>query len=307
MSISIDELYQQLLDLGMSEQELETKVKNKVEEYGGFMSKQGVLFIIARENGLDLKSPDIVDYIYDELEEEVDYDELTIEISDLNEGMSNIVLLGKILKVNKAHEFIRKDETVGKVCSFLLGDPTGTVKVVLWDERVDNIKHEYFNPNKLVRIIGGYSKLGQNETLEVHIGRKGMLILSPDINCRKKEQFEAITITDLEEITFNTSLKPLKQVIQQTRYINVVKGIVKIEEFKELELKSGDKSFLLKMFLDADGYTIRVKAWGMKAVECLKVVKDGDFVSITNLTVKENKYTAEKELMLTKNSSLILI
>lgn len=46
MSDSVEELYQQLLDLGMSEEELEKKVKNKVEEYGGFMSKQGVLFII---------------------------------------------------------------------------------------------------------------------------------------------------------------------------------------------------------------------------------------------------------------------
>ena len=156
ISASVDELYQKLLDLGLSEEELEKKVKSKVEEYGGFMSKQGVLFIIARENGLDVRSPDIDDYVYDELEEEVDYDEFTIDISDLREGMSNIVLLGKILKVNKAREFVRKDESVGKVCSFLLGDPTGVIKVILWDERVDNTKHEYFNSSELVRIIGGF-------------------------------------------------------------------------------------------------------------------------------------------------------
>ena len=85
----------------MSEQELEKKVKNKVEEYGGFMSKQGVLFIIARENGLDLRSPDIDGYLYDELEEEIDYDEFTIDISDLKEGMTSIVLLGKVLSLQK--------------------------------------------------------------------------------------------------------------------------------------------------------------------------------------------------------------
>ena len=69
----------------------------------------------------------------------------------------------------------------------------------------------------------------------------------------------------------------------------------------------GDKSFLLTLFLEVEGFTIRVKAWGMKAVECLKVVNDGDFVSITNLVVKENKYNAEKELMFTKNSRVLLI
>lgn len=291
----------------MSKQELEKKVKNKIEEYGGFMSKQGVLFIIARENGLDVRSPGIDDYLYDELEEEVDYDEFTIDISDLREGMSNIVLLGKILRARKAREFVRKDQSVGKVCSFLLGDTTGTVKIVLWDERVDSVNQEYFKPNELVRIIGGYSKIGQNETIEVHLGKKGTLILSPDVSGKNREKFEALTIKSSEDTMPKDNLKPLSQAIQQNKYISSVKGIVQIEGFKELELKSGKKSFLLTLFLEVEGFTIRVKAWGMKAVECLKVVNDGEFISITNLAVKENKYTTEKELLFTKNSSVLLI
>ena len=295
------------MDFGWTEEELEKKVKNKVEEYGGFMSKQGVLFIIARESGLDLKSPDIDDYIYNELEDEIDYDEFAIDISDLREGMSNIVLLGKILKTQKVREFVRKDESIGRVCSFLLGDPTATVNVVLWDERTENINKEYFKPNELVLIIGGYSKIGQNEAIEVHLGKKGTLMFSPDVSSKKREILEAITIKRSEDTTPKDNLKPLNQAIQHNKYVKAVKGIVQIEEFKELELKSGDKSFLLTMFLEVEGFTIKVKVWGMKAVECLKIVNDGDFVSITNLTVKENKYTAEKELVFTKNSRVLLI
>ena len=99
----------------------------------------------------------------------------------------------------------------------------------------------------------------------------------------------------------------MKQAIQHNKYISAVKGTVQIEEFKELELKSGEKSFLLTFFLDTEGFTIKVKAWGMNAVECLKIVNDGDYVSITNLAVKENKYSVEKELALTKNSNVMLI
>ena len=307
VSDSVDELYQQLIDLGMSEEELEKKVKNKVEEFGGFMSKQGVLFIIARENGLELRSPEIDEYLYDELEEEVDYDEFTVDISDLKEGMTNIVLLGKILTVQKVREFVRKDQSVGKVCSFLLGDSTGTVKIVLWDERVDIVNQEYFKQNELVRSVGGYAKLGQNEAIEVHLGKKGMLILSPEVSGKKREQLEAVMITRSRDFTPKGSLKPLSQALEQNEYVSIVKGNVLIEEFKELELKSGDKSFLLTILLEAEDPTIRVKAWGMKAVECLKTINDGDFVSITNLAVKENKYTLEKELSFTKNSTLTLI
>jgi len=308
VSNSVDELYQKLLDLGMSEEELEKKVKNKVEEYGGFMSEQGVLFVIARENGLNLRSPDIDDYLYDELEEEVDYDEFTIDISDVREGMSNIVLLGKILSTQKIREFIRKDESIGKVSSFLLGDLTGTVKVMLWDERADSVNHESFKPNELVRVIGGYSKLGQNEAIEVHLGRKGTLIFAPEISDKKKERLDTITNNSSERKTPNSiSLKPLGQAIQQNKFISIVKGTVRIEDFRELELKSGDRSFLLTLLLEVEDFSIRVKVWGMKAVECLKIVNDGDYISITNLVVKENKYTAEKELVFTKNSSLLLI
>ncbi len=307
MSDSVDELYRQLLNLGMSEAELEKKVKNKVEEYGGFMTEQGVLFIIARENGLDLRSPDIDDYLYDELEEEIDYDEFTIDNSDLKEGMTNIVLLGKILTVQKVREFVRKDQSVGKVCSFLFGDSTGTVKIVLWDDRADIVNQEYFKQKELVRIVGGYAKLGQNEAIEVHLGKKGTLLLSPEVSGKKREQLEAITVASSDDYSRKSALKPLSQALEQNKYVSVVKGTVLIEEFKELELKSGDKSFLLTILLESEGTTIRVKAWGMKAIECLKIINDGDCVSITNLAVKENKYSLEKELSFTKNSNVLLI
>ena len=51
MSVSLDELYQKLLDSGISESELEKQVKNKESEFGSFMSKQGILFILMRYYG----------------------------------------------------------------------------------------------------------------------------------------------------------------------------------------------------------------------------------------------------------------
>ena len=114
-------------------------------------------------------------------------------------------------------------------------------------------------------------------------------------------------IASSEDKTPKSNLEPLKQAIQHSKYINIVKGIVQIEEFKELELKSGERSFLLTMFLETEGFAIRVKAWSMSAVECLKTVNDGDYISITNLAVKENTYTGQKELVFTSNSSVLLI
>lgn len=70
MSDSVEELYQKLLDSGFSKAELEKQVQNKAKEFGGFMSEQGILFVIAKEKGIQLRSPDIDQQLYEEFEEE---------------------------------------------------------------------------------------------------------------------------------------------------------------------------------------------------------------------------------------------
>ena len=166
MSDSVEELYQRLLDSGFSEAELEKQVKNKAKEFGGFMSERGILFVIAKEKGVRLRSPDIDQQLCEMYEEEFDYDDFTIDISEVKESMTNIVLLGKILKVFQAREFARKDGSTGAVCSFSLADSIGTVKVVLWDEHAKTAKNEYFRVGELVRVIGGYAKTGKMATLK---------------------------------------------------------------------------------------------------------------------------------------------
>jgi len=155
MSDSVEELYRKLLDSGFTEAELERQVKNKAKEFGGFMSEQGILFVIAKEKGVKLRSPDIDPQLYEMFEEEFDYDDFTVDISEVKESMSNIVLLGKITNVFPSREFARKDGSTGAVCSFSLADSTKTVKIVLWDEHAKTAKNEYFRVGELVRVIGG--------------------------------------------------------------------------------------------------------------------------------------------------------
>ncbi|GAI70123.1 unnamed protein product, partial [marine sediment metagenome] len=180
MSASIDDLYQKLLESGFSEEELERQVQSKAKEFAGFMSKQGILFIIAKENGIYLQSSDINEQLYKEFEEEIDYDDFMIDISEVKEGMSNIVVLGKILQIYETREFTRKDGTPGIVGSFLLGDISQTIKIILWDDKVDITKNKFFRKNELIRIVGGYCRMGRESNLEVHLGRKGRIVLSPD-------------------------------------------------------------------------------------------------------------------------------
>ena len=309
MSISVDELYQKLLDSGISEKELEKQVQNKMSEFGGFMSKQGILFIIAKENGIYVQSHGVNEQIYDEFDEEFDYDEFTIEISELKEEMRNIVLIGKILQIYEPREFTRKDRSIGKVVSFLFEDSSQKIKVILWDDKVDLVKNKYFKDNELIRIVGAYCKKGKNDNLEVHLGKRGKIILSPEINDKKlKLRLDSIenNILSKRESKIDLSLK-IKYLVERFNYITRIQGQVQIEIFKEITKKSGEKTFLLKLILSDDSATIRVIIWGMFAVKCLKIINDNDTIVISNVLVKRNKFTNEKELVFTKNSSLEIV
>lgn len=309
MNISVDELYQKLLDSGISEADLAKRLKHKESEFGGFMSKQGILFIIAKENGIYMQSPEISEGLYEEFEEEIDYDEFTINLSELKEEMRNIVLLGKILQIHKPREFSRKDGSIGKVVSFLFGDTTKKTNVILWDDKVDLIKNEFFRVDELIRIIGAYCKKGKDESLEVHLGKRGKVVFSPEIVDKKlKSRLDNIKTTISRQEDFKPeSTSGISDLIERFNYITHIQGQIQIELFKEITKKSGEKTFLLKLLLSDDSTTIRLIIWGMSAIECLKIINDYDTVAISNVSVKRNKYTDEKELVFTKKSTLEVV
>ncbi|MHA2289700.1 MAG: hypothetical protein ACXABG_13025 [Promethearchaeota archaeon] len=309
MSISIDELYQLILNSGISEVELEKQVRYKENEFGGFMSKQGILFLIAKENGIYIQSPDVSDQLYADLEEEIDYDEFTIKISEVKEDVTNFVLLGKILKVSDPREFARKDCSVGKVVSFLFGDGYREIKVILWDEKVDIIKNEFFGVGEIIRIIGAYCKKGKNGDLEIHLGKRGKIMLSPDITDKNlRTHLKAIKVDIPSVHATNKQLNTnIKVQIEGFNYIKQIRGQIRIEQFREITKKTGEKTFLLKLLLSDDSTTIRVLIWGMNAIDYLKIISNGDTALISNVAVKQNNYTNERELIFTKNSTLEIV
>ena len=297
MSSDVNDIYQALLDSGLNEGELKQRIKAKADEFKGFISKEGILHLIAGEVGLKFNSDD-----YEVLKSEIDYNDFAIDISELKENMSNIVLQGRVERIYKIKEFARKDNTTGIVGSFVLSDGADSVKIVLWDGQVNIMRSEYFRRNELIRIVGGYSKVGNNGSIEVHIGRKGEITLAPeDIKSEKYPLLE-----DFKELTTkNHSACNISELSDFTGFIEKIEGkIKKIELFKEIDKKNGEKTFLLKFILSDDTADIMVNVWGMNAVNCLKVINEGDSIVLSSVFVKTNSYSAQNEIVFTQQSLL---
>ncbi len=302
MCTKANDLYQALIDAGLSLNEIKQKIKAKVEEYQGYLSEEATLFLVAKEYGLNIHSS-YIDSDYNELEKRIDYDEFTIKLSEIKENMSNIVLLGRIEKRIGVRNFLHKDGTSGIVGSFLINDGTGCIKIVLWGAQSNIMENNYFQNGEIIRIIGGYSKKDINSNLEVHLGRNGKIILAPDdVNLKRFP-----LINELNKA------KPEKKPILKIRdlhdfdgYVKNIEGIIDcVLDFKEVNLKNGEKSFLFKFVLRDDTSSITVVIWGINAIEYLKFINQGEKVKLYNVKVKFNTFTQQNEISFIKNSKLI--
>ncbi len=91
-----------------------------------------------------------------------------VQIKDLVPKQGNVDIVLDITEVGEAREFAKFGKP-GRVATAMAKDETGTVKVTLWNEQIDQVK-----ANDKVEIKNGYVSEWQGE-LQVSTGRNGTL------------------------------------------------------------------------------------------------------------------------------------
>jgi len=102
---------------GLSEEEIKEKIDTKLKQLSGLISKEGAAHIVANELGVKL------------------FDALggKLQIKNILAGMRSVEVVGKVLRVFELREFNSKGRA-GKVASFVIGDETGTIRIVMWGD-----------------------------------------------------------------------------------------------------------------------------------------------------------------------------
>lgn len=142
---------------GMTEDEVQQKVQAKLQQLSGLISKEGAAHIIANELGVKL----------------IDN---TGKIKDLYPEMRNVEFLAKIQSVYEVREFIRADQSTGKVGRFIAGDETGTIPVVCWNAQTDVFPQ--LSSGAIVRLSGGLVRENRGQP-EVHLNDQSRVIINP--------------------------------------------------------------------------------------------------------------------------------
>jgi replication factor A1 len=168
---------------GLSKEQIEAKIKEKLDLLSGLVSKEGAAHIVANELGISLVSKTSG----------------KVQISKLLEGMRDITILGKVVQVYEARTFEKSGKS-GSVGSFIAGDETGTVRVVLWNEQSKRLAE--LNKGDVVKVENGYVR-PRTDGVELHLNDKSKLTINPTGETVNFNTAPASQKKKLNEITAN--------------------------------------------------------------------------------------------------------
>ena len=217
-------------------------------------------------------------------EKKVEYEEQFTSIADIKANADNINISGKVLDISEIRTFEKKDGSTGRVGNLLLGDPTGKIKLTLWDEKTDLLDEVDFD--ETIEVLNAYSRENVfSQQIELNLGSRGTIQRS-----EKKVEYKE-KITDIVGIIPGESYS-----IQGT--------VSEIGELREFEREDGTESVVANFELRDKTGSIKITLWGDQAY----VIEDMDIDSEIQIINAYAKYGLNEEIELSVgNRSRVII
>ena len=242
---------------GEAIEELERKVEAKKAKLSGLISKEGAAQIVAAELG-------------------VSFDNERMKISELVHGMKRVNVVGQVTKVFPVREF-KKNDREGKIGSFLLGDDSSNMRVVLWDmSHIGLIEKTELKEGDIMEITNAAVRNG-----EIHLSAFSDIKASNE----KIENVKTERVFSLGKLKDASPGKNMK--------IRAI--IVQMFAPRQFESKSGDgkKGVLLNMVLDDGTENIRAVLFGEQINKL--GLSDEEISSLEKFNVKKEELLGEEK------------
>ncbi len=144
----------------LSEEDINNKIKQKMEQLSGLISKEGAAHIIANELGIKI------------------FDQITgkLEIKNILTGMRDVETVGVVQQIFNVTVFQKNDRS-GKVFSFIISDATDSIRVVAWNDMVDKVVS--IKEGDVIKIKSAYVRENNNRK-ELHLNAKSVAVINPE-------------------------------------------------------------------------------------------------------------------------------
>ena len=184
----------------------------------------------------------------------------TYRVEDLSLGLSDVDLRGRVLDTDAVRTFDRDDGSEGRVANLTLGDPTGRVRVTLWDERAD--RAEDLAPGQSVEVVDGYVRERDGD-LELHVGSRGAV--------------EGID-EEIEYVPETTDIGA----VELDDVVDIAGGVIEASSTRTFDRDDGSTGQVRNIRLKDETGDIRVALWGEKADTEIDL---GEYVVVTDAEI----------------------
>ncbi|TFG10601.1 DUF2240 family protein [Candidatus Heimdallarchaeota archaeon] len=246
----------------LGKDEIHKRINDKMEELEEFVTELGAAHIVAREMSVDLSSEPPI-----QVQSQLTIDQLAPEITSVN-------VLGRVVRIYNPHTFKKKDGSDGILQSILIEDKTGGVRVVFWDQIVNELKTNNVKIGDPIRILNGYTKIGRDQSVEVHLGIRSQIQIRPsgiDESKLPEAQSTFLKISDIQGNEINLSL---------------IAKITQIDDILEFERSDGTKGVKKGLIVGDETGEIYVNFWNDKAAD-IDEMSLGDIIEVIGLVAKE--------------------
>ena len=257
--MSAEEIVQEILSEcpSSTHREIMDAIELKKTQSGGYLTTEAAARLVAVELGLKNR-PSVFSS--------------SISINQLITGFNDVTITGRVLLTQPLKTF-SKPLGKGKVARLLIGDNTGTIKIVMWDKKADLAEKIQFG--QILKVEHGYIRLSRQGETELHVGERANVEIVPLTTEEGKMPPPSEFMQRIEEIKETQRRVNLKGTVKGKRPINI---------FKRRDETEGR---VLKMVLEDETGEIPVAFWNQKAIEASQI-KEGTRIMLINARVKRH-------------------
>lgn len=259
----------------LNREQLLELIRKRKEETQHLLNDEGAAFLVASDLGVPL------------LEESL---KTNLQIKDVCPFLNDVTVVGRILAVYPIREFTRPDGSKGRLRRINLSDRTGTIDVLLWNEKADDPVVGKLKPNAIVKIMHGYSRVALTGETELHMGVRGEVIPDP------LGEAEG-TYPRLDDL-----FEKIGQLGMEKEIVNISGVVERIYPAKTFERPQGTGRVVKAKIRDDSG-AVNIVAWD-EDVESVMNIQPGEEVQILRGRTRRNTL-GEIEVHANRRSQII--
>jgi ssDNA-binding replication factor A large subunit len=257
--MTAEEIIQQILSKHpeVSRDQILENLETEKNKTGCLIADETLLRLIAARHGVEI----LQNKIYRQL-----------SLSRLVPGLNDVTVTGRVVAVYPPRTF--EGERSGKFATLVIADKDATLRVILWNDKVDLIESGELKADQVIRFSHGYTREDHKGKTELHLGTRSQIeVESKNVNA---EEYPSIG-------KFATKIAEITQAHNNIHLTGTVKEVFPASTFTRNDMSTGT---VLRLTLADETGEIQVVVWNEKAEELEKTVKVNANLQLVNAKVK---------------------